>query len=273
MVDRNQILEYVKGLNVKSNCSARANCPACGGDNTFSVSRNGSNVQYYCFRASCQIKGKQNAEITLEFAKNHINYKEKLELRNGLLIKDLVGWTTDLKQYPKVVEYLHENNCIFAYEKSPGKFWYDKINERVCFVEYEGRNHFKLATGRSLNNEKPKWFKYIAPPGTYFTAASTNSETSVCFIAEDCASACSLSRVADCVALCGTSYNSTALVSFIKGEDIKICLDRDALKIAIKLKRDLEGIGKFKSVKILMLSDDAKYISETQIRKELDNGN
>lgn len=163
-----------------------------------------------------------------------------------------------------------------AYKAAPERFFYDKVQNRVVFVEYDTPNNFQLATGRLLyapTRNVPKWFKYVALPGRYFLfdgIAYGNSLSA--FICEDCASACSMARLGIGIALCGTSYGIHALVSLLEQNNIKdvvVCLDVDAQRIAIELKSDLQGLGKFNSVKAIQLSDDAKYLSIDKIKKEL----
>ena len=103
-------------------------------------------------------------------------------------------------------------------------------------------------------------------PGELFTAKKLLTRDEICgimpyVIVEDCASACSVSRVANGIALCGTSYNLYSLINKLQGiEDIRICLDNDAMLKSIKLQYDLLGAGKFRKVEILRANDDLKYL-------------
>lgn len=268
-----QIQRLVQSLNIKNNTSYRGCCPACGGLNTFSVTKNSGYTRYYCFRASCKIKGRINSDLSLDDAKS--SFRKKQVVEDKLEIRDLLAWDREVLEHPKVVEYLTSNNCMDAYHYAPEKFWYDTIHDRVCFTEYNGVNDFKIATGRSLRGEKPKWYKYIALPGALFSMRPRMTrDTGKVFIAEDCASACSLSRLGYSFALCGTSYDTASLVRTIEAterKDVVICLDKDARLIAMRLRRNLDGVGKFKSVKTVQLSDDAKYLSIDKLAKELEN--
>lgn len=268
-----RITKLVQSLNVRNNTSYRGDCPACGGRNSFSATKTSGCTQYYCFRASCKIKGKINSNLSLADAKSVFRKTKVIE--DKLEIRELLGWDREVQEHPKVVEYLTENNCMDAYHLCPDKFWYDTIKDRVCFTEYNGVNDFKLATGRSLRAEKPKWYKYIALPGALFSIrARMTRDTGKLYIAEDCASACSLSRLGYSFALCGTSYEIDSLIRTTEAtgkQDVVICLDKDAAMIAMKLKRDLEGAGKFKSVKVAQLSDDAKYLKFEHLVRDLEN--
>lgn len=202
----------------------------------------------------------------------------KPEEQKPLYIKDCEGWEANVKAYPEVMKYLQRNNCMEAYELYPNRFFYDKLQDRVVFVEYDTINSFKLATGRNISSYMrniPKWYKYVALPGSYFIANSIVPTDST-YIVEDCASACSISRFGFGLALCGTSYNLYQLVTALMRKDIDptlckivICLDPDAQVTAMKLQRDLEGFGKFKSVRIASLTNDAKYMELSKLKKEL----
>lgn len=267
-----KILNFVEGLHVTYNTSVRIDCPCCGGNNTFSVSHTNTGVVWYCFRDSCKIKGYKKGKIDLFAAEDFLEPKQK-EVIKPLPIKDFVGWV-NVEASTEAMEYLYKNNCMEAYKLEPNRFFYDKTQERIVFVQYSTANTVKLATGRSLKGQVPKWFKYLALPGVYFEAPTFIGDTDTIFIAEDCASACSLSRLDYALALCGTNYSLYALSHILPQakERVVICLDNDAQLTALKLQNDLRAIGDFK-VNIKMLSDDAKYLSIDILKKELNYGN
>ena len=264
MSPRQKILQFVERLHLKRNTSIRTDCPYCGGEHTFSVSNICGKLKWYCFKASCNIKGIENKELTMDDIKAMVLPKETLPL----YIKDCVGWTQNIKAYPSVMEYLNKNNCIQAYEAYPNRIWYDRVRDRVVFVKYDTINSFKLATGRSLCGAAPKWYKYVALLSEYFTATfcvrGIVSKTTV--IVEDAASACSASRLANSVALCGTSYSISGLVKELGDTlDVVVCLDPDAQLKALKLQRDLLGSGNFRSVKVVNPRDDLKYLDKNEL--------
>lgn len=189
-----------------------------------------------------------------------------------LPLKDTLGWVS-----PTVDEraegYLKKYNCFEAYNEYPYKFFYDRLKERLVFVEHTQLNVFSLAVGRTLVGATPKTYNYIRLPHTYFTVPSIDGTDKVVYISEDCASACSLSRVGHAIALCGTMWDTLSLAAlcerFVNKGNVVICLDKDAELTALSLKRDLEGFGKFNSITIARLSDDAKRLSLDILKKEL----
>lgn len=256
-----KVMQFIQKLHLKRNTTYRGDCPACLGKNTFSATNSSGKIKYYCFKLSCKIKGIKNMDMSLEDIKAINSIPQET---SPLYLKDTIGWSSNVKAVPKVYKYLIENNCIDAFEFYPNRFFYDRVKDRIVFCEYDTVNSFKLATGRSLNGSTPKWYKYIALPHTYFFASCLSGDKEEpTVIVEDCASACSVSRVANGLALCGTYYNPTQIANKLeRTKDVIICLDPDAQIQALKLQRDLLGIGKFRSVKVVY-TNDIKYISDT----------
>lgn len=246
------------------------NCPSCQGYNSFSVTNDKGKIKYICFRNSCKLHGIYKKDLSL----SDIKLIHKQEEPKPLHIEDCIGWEQNLSSNSAAMDYIVRNNCFEAYKKWPERFFYDRIQDRIVFVSYETRNSFNIAVGRCLHKSKQKWFKYVSLPFTMFSfpSAKHNTDNDVCFICEDTASCASLCRFGIGIALCGTVYNIHSLIQVIKGKEVYICLDADAIETSLKLKRDLEGIGKFDKVKVLRLSDDAKYLKYEQIEKELQNG-
>lgn len=274
-----KVLNFIKSLHLPKNTSRRLQCPNCQGNNSFSISNEGGKLKWYCFRASCGIKGIQTKVMTLTDMKEKT--KEITKEFKPLLLKDCVGWE-EVNKHPKALEYLKRNGCTEAVEISYDTFFYDKIQDRVVFTRFsdENCNSFNLATGRNISDygrAVPKWYKYIAEPHTYYSCEYASKHMydneEITYIVEDCASACSISRFGYSVALCGTTWDRLALAVEIEHltntYPVVICLDKDAQDKALKLQKDLQAFGKFKSVTIKCLSDDPKYLSLKQLTKEL----
>jgi hypothetical protein len=262
------ILDFAKGLNLSRGQHLRTDCPACGGVNTFSVTNNDT-LRFYCFKASCGVKGNLVKDMNMEeILKATTQVEEK-----PLLIKDTTGWVANINLQPECLRYLHDTNCMDYYREYYNKIWYDRIKNRIIFTEYFDGNSFKLAIGRSLDNSTPKWYKYVALVGSYFFARKINALTSdmTCVIVEDCASAGSVSRVSHSLALCGTTWNTLALINQLHDlniRDVIVSLDPDAKLKSLKLQRDLQGLGKFNSVRMIQTEDDLKYVSnKDELRK------
>lgn len=237
-----------------------------------SITNDRGTIKYHCFKASCNLSGQYKKGMSLD---DMLGIRKNIEIK-PLLLKDTTGWDSNLVNYPDVLDYLLKNNCLESYKKHPNSFFYDKIKQRVVYCVYATPNSFSLATGRSLQGAVPKWFKYIAMPHEYYFMACLNpyknGNDTEGYICEDSASACSLSRVGHALALCGTSWNTEALVKQLAPfvfKEVTIVLDADAQDKSLKLQKDLEAFGKFDRVKVVQLSDDPKYLNKTQLEKEL----
>lgn len=243
----------------------RTDCPECGGFNTLSISNKRGKLYYHCFRACCSCSGIQNTELSIWDAKESsalVKYVPPFKIR----FQSFVPVSTLDKGY----DYLVKNNCLAQYEKEPHRFFYDIRLDRIVFVEYTVEGVEVLVTGRSLIGEKPKWYKYVADGHPVYTA-TTSENANVAFIVEDCASACSVGRIGVGVALCGTSWNTTTLAQTLQRlgiEEVSISLDEDAQSKSLRLKFELEG--RFKKVRLLTFSDDAKYLTLQQLKGEYD---
>lgn len=258
--------KLAESLNVPRNTSKRFDCPNCGYRNSLSVTNTSGHLKFHCFNNGCEMSGQTTKDISLA----DIRATPMENVLKPKRLAEFTGWDQAVDQ-PGVRRYLAANNCSYAYGHKPSKFFYDKINERLVFIEYDTTNKVILATGRSLRNENPKWYKYMALPATYYNAPLLQS-AEVSFIVEDCASACSLARISHTMALCGTSYNAEALIRNIKvfgSNKVIICLDADAQIKALKIKQDLKGLGSFSSVQVLNLPDDAKNLSYEVLLKEI----
>lgn len=267
-----KFLQFAQKLKLQRNTSWRGNC-ICGGNNSLSVSNENGKLKWYCFRVSCKASGIHSTDISLEDIKTKFREPELKPLQ----LTDCVGWTQNLGAYPSVIEYLIKNNCMDFYNAWPNKLYYDRIQDRVVFVESLTHNSFSLATGRSISKNVravPKWYKYVALPGKYFAAYGCfPSKKDVVYICEDAASAASLARVGiAAVALCGTSYDIYSLIlklNNIACKNVVIILDPDAQLTALKLKTDISGVGNFDTVKVVNLTNDAKYFSYDELNEML----
>lgn len=260
MTPYQKALMFSNDLQLSRNTSKRTDCPICHGSNSFSISNTSGKLLFKCYRASCAVKGIQNMTLNMKDIKE--KFVEKAP--EPLQLADCIGWVDNLGEYPKVMEYLTKNNCMEAYRAYPKKFFYDRIQDRVVFVEHAGLNSFSIASGRSLSGAIPKWYKYKPLPYAYFTCNKVDDLGDFpVVIVEDPASACSVARVTHGLALCGTSWNLSSLLERLGDfQDIVVSLDKDAQLKTLKLQRDLLGAGAFRSVKVIRPKDDIKYISD-----------
>jgi hypothetical protein len=106
------------------------------------------------------------------------------------------------------------------------------------------------AVGRSLTDEKPKWWRY-GRSGYPFVCGSGR----VGIIVEDCASACAVSHSYTGIALLGTSLLDTYIPILRKYKKLYVALDKDATKKALDIVIKLQDVT---TTKMMILNQDLK---------------
>lgn len=225
-------------------------------------------LKFNCFRALCKAGGSDKQGMSIN------DIKESLRRSAGNETKEEFNELShpefkDILEYPYALEWLLSANCEAALKKDSNRFKFDVRRSRAVFLNYDGR-FFDVAIGRSLDGTKPKWYKYDGLSGFFVMSLQAPPEN--VFVVEDCASACSIARVGLGLALCGTSYDIGRLYERIRringAKRIWVALDKDARRTSMQLQKDLQGICSIE-VKILNLSDDAKYLTLEQLQKEI----
>lgn len=275
---------FAYSLNIPRNQHKRVDCPLCGGQHTFSVSNEGGTIKFHCFRASCGVSGYgENAQNSIVDIKHRLLVPDDSrgphfggDFNTNALIGNIPATWQPIEQYDKCWELLEKFNCLDVFESQPIKFMYDPAQDRLVFIEFNTSVTISMATGRSLSGDLPKWYKYVTKESifsAYVPDFEKDPENKAYFICEDPPSACSLARFGFGLALCGTSWNVNDIVKYVDRtfSPVYICLDNDALKKSMALKRDLEPMLR-REVRILQLSDDAKYMNYHQLKKEINNG-
>lgn len=278
---------FVANLGLRSGESTRTDCPVCGGRNVFSVTKDHSGVKFNCFRLSCGISGTSHIGYSYEDMRHRLAYvpiipadgplglTNQTTLNNYTNIPSLPAHFKPVERFDERWSYLEKYNATDIFDYHPDKFYYDPIQERLVFVEYDNSKAPRFATGRSLAGDTPKWYKYIDEVSLfsahkYEMGMLIDEDQRRYFICEDALSACSLGRLGIAISLNGTSYDPREIKEFMRdsGFPIYVCLDADATMKALRLKRDLEGyIGV--PVFVVTFSDDAKYLTYHQLKKEL----
>lgn len=258
---------FALSLRVPTNTSRRADCPVCGGRNTFSVTNESGSIKAHCFKASCEVGVGTKREVSIEDIREALNSsKSKKVLRfDSLHMPEFAG----VGRSHQAMEWLKKNNCMDALVKYPQRFKYDIKRDRLVFLNLDGP-YVDFATGRALGPDRPKWYKYFGLNGFYCISLFISDNI---FIVEDCASACSIARLGGAIALGGTAYDIGPLAKKIRSygpvKVVHVALDEDAQKKSMVLAKDLVGmLGSNIKVKVLSLSDDAKNLSLDKLRVE-----
>ena len=214
---------------VPSGTSERFDCPKCGGRKTLSITNEGSRVLYNCYRASCNLRGVNSRDMSLEdMAKLYYQDKPK-EFK--LLDHTQYGLVNKAQE-----DYLRKHYCLEAYEQGLYDIAYDAAKDRLLFLVMDSEGKLVGAVGRDLTGKsKLKALNYHDSINYPFIVGL--SDTLV--IVEDCASACSVARKYTGCALLGTHLKDEYLESILKYDRLIVALDKDATDKAIKMEKTL----------------------------------
>src|SRR5216684_689465 len=220
------IKEYVKTLSHPF----RGNCPKCFGDNCFSTSIANGVIQYYCFRASCNLKGRISYEVSIDELRdsnnglfNSNNNSFTISSRSTILGNNfhplvsfkLPEYFISPLQNNKCYSYLQRYNLIDFYSKHIDRIRYDPKENRCVFILKDDEG-VKGAVGRNLNYNStiPRWFVYKRYLGSIYLVANS---TSSLVLVEDCISASYLyqNNINAC-ALLGTSLPNDTIRYLLK---------------------------------------------------------
>lgn len=253
------VREFIRNLNLPVGVSRRYDCPACGGNNTLSVTNDLGDVKWFCFRASCGTKGQ--LATTKSASDISALLKQRRDSEDNFTLPE---YFTSVLSEEAAVEYLRRNHCLEAYINKLADIRYDPKVNRVAFL-IKNKGRIVDAVGRSLSLQvKPKWYRY-GSSSTLFICG----DRSVAVVVEDAASACAVSSIATGVGLLGTNLQE-AFVSPLKVyEKVIIALDKDASKKAIELHRILSY---YTHTEVALLEDDLKFLTKEQIRYVLKLG-
>ena len=260
-----KLQQYIKNLKLPY----RGDCPSCGGSNTFIANVNNGVILYYCFRASCNLRGKIDYEISVNDFRN-------IDISSIIKPMEAVGksWIPPSHFVSPLssqicYKFLNRYRLIDFYSRHVNLIRYDPKQNRCVFILlYKGE--CCGAVGRSLDvSSNPRWFIYHRFNGCPFQINDKVASTSVLLV-EDCVSACVASNFFNSLALLGTNIPSDTIKYILPYDKVYIALDDDALSKAIKLQKQLSC---YRPTIIVPLLKDIKYYSNfglENLRKELE---
>ena len=258
------IKQYINDLHLPY----RGNCPNCSGTNTFVANNSNGYILYYCFRASCSLRGKINYEISVDDLRNN-------DSNNIIRPMEKVGESWGTPSYfvsplssPICYKFLNRYGLIDFYSKHVNLIRYDPKQNRCVFILLH-KGECYGAVGRSLDvSSNSRWFVYHRSIGCPFQVHDKASDTSVLLV-EDCVSACVASSCFNSVGLLGTNVSSDTIKYILPYTKVYIALDDDATNKAIKLQKQLSY---YRPSFIVPLRKDIKYYSTfelEELKKEL----
>ena len=164
-----------------------------------------------------------------------------------------------------MINYLTKSNSYLAYYKKRVDIKYDKNLARCVFLIKDEEGNVVDGVGRSLNDMKPKWYRY---GNSKYPFVCGDKKTAI--IVEDCASACAVSNYATGIALLGTNLLQKHIDIIKKYDKVGVALDRDATKKATKICDELNLII---NTKFLVLDEDIKNMADEDIKILVDKVN
>lgn len=243
----------------------RCDCPVCGGDNSFSATKDGNCISFMCFRAACGVRGAVDHEPTISDLNNMCLPATK---RAPFIIPDYFSASlTDI-----CISYLEKHHCWDAYKEGRAEVLYDPKQDRICFIIYDNGVCYG-ASGRSLSGGVgPKWYIYNDGGIGFLVGcrdATTNGPISAppppeILLVEDCASACASSSIMDSLALLGTNLHARDYDLIKQYKKAYVALDKDATVKALDIQKNLSYL--LETV-VVPLERDLKYLNQEEITK------
>lgn len=265
-----KLQQYIKDQLNGGISSCRLDCYVCGGRNCLSISRMDGWIVYYCFRASCGIRGKVNDDLSIDALRNissstyysSSSTSRQLSPSEKRVYEPPIHFTSPL-QNSKCYSILRRYNLIDFYTKQPEVIRYDPKLDRLVFIlrDYEGV--IKGATGRSLSFDNiPRWYIYSRNDGCPFIPMGHVQGEAPCILVEDCISACVLYPYIFCIGLLGTAIPDECITYLLPFSRLYIALDDDATRKSLKLQKQLSV---YKPTEIIPLKKDIKYFTKDEL--------
>ena len=258
---------FVENLALQPNGRLRMDCPICTKKNTFSVTDNGFERMYNCFYANCDAKGSTQKRLTKD--NSRIAFKPT-DVKTRVVAKPtefhLPTTFVPLSRNQKAVEYVRSVNSYQAYLDNYVDIMYDVRFDRAVFL-VKDKGRVVDAVGKSLSNQKPKWYRYGNTNSGFFIGAKSDT----IFVVEDCPSAVSICGFVSAIALLGTNLLPQHIDKIKPYRKAVVALDKDATSKACDMSRKL---SQFVSTSVAFLQDDLKNLKDREreriIRKYID---
>ena len=261
------IKKFVDDLMLGEGETTRMHCPNCGGNNTFTASKDGGAVMYNCYKLGCGIRGAVTTGMTAD------------EIRKRMLGLDLkVRKEIEAMPYPEyVVNPQPEHQLLHRFLGRWGltneEIFYDVKDRRAVFpIKHKGV--VIDAVGRALDGAVPKWFRYTGQASVFKRLLGLSN--GVCVVVEDVISAIVVAQLmpnTTGLAILGTSLGPAQMEHIGDFYKVIIALDPDAMSKTLAYKQEVEA-WTGKKTKAFRLDDDIKYklTSDVERMKDMING-
>lgn len=247
------VRELVDGLSgsIPIGRSLRVDCPACGGNKSFSIRNDSGKIKYNCFKSSCSIFGDVEQSVT----------------RGGVQAM----WESSIRpdgfsppeEYHIPAYFRRQRTFIDKYRQ--WDTYLDVRENRKVFIVHDQAGTPIDAVGRAIQpGRKPKWKRYASSQYPFVAGYGRDSGVLV----EDVISAIA---VADTglytgIALMGTNLQ-TGSSTWLKGfKRMTVALDYDASAKAVDMVRLLNWTLPTRQV---ILEEDLKFYSTEEVKEIL----
>lgn len=252
------VKKYVDDLMLSEGETTRMHCPNCGGNNTFTATKDGGAVMYNCYKLGCGVRGAVTTGMTAA------------EIR--IRMKGLESITTkelEAMAYPEyVVNPQPEHQLLHRF-----MYRWDIANEEVFYDVKDRRAVFPIthkgvvidAVGRALDGAVPKWFRYTGQASVFKRVIGPSN--GLCVVVEDVISAVVVAQLfpnTTGLAILGTSLGPAQMKHISEYYKIIIALDPDAMTKTLAYKQEVSTYTG-KKVLALRVDDDIKYRLDTDI--------
>ena len=246
------IKDFVMDLPLQPNGRMRMDCPACGKKNTFSVGEENGVRLYHCFHADCTASGRTSFRLNKDVTTHPMLLKRNNKGDTTVTYCatfEMPSTFVPITRSQESVDYLKRVHAYNAYLDGRVDLRFDFQRNRIVYLITDGKRVVDAA-GRTLTNEKPKWWRY-GKSGLPFVCGARP----YCVVVEDCASACAVSAYMTGIALLGTNLLDTHMSTLQKYERVYVALDKDATRKGLDIVRKLQGIV---PTNMMILNQDIK---------------
>ena len=250
--------KYVEDLGLGSGDYHRANCPVCGGKNTFTAINESGVLKYNCYKLDCKVSGVHHTNMTAAEIKKAMQEYQRPAHKEKETMEIPVYVVKPTSEHTKFHRFVRR------YGIASGNLMYDVKDERVVFpIYYKGS--IVDAVGRAVGVKKhPKWYRYTGK-ADYFTMGSGQ----VLLILEDVVSAIVAYQEfphITSMAILGTQLTDKHIQKIGEYNRVVIALDPDAASKTLSYSREIRewtGIDTY----AFRLHDDVKYRVEEDMER------
>jgi hypothetical protein len=260
------IKAYLDSLNLSDGATSRADCPICGGENTFTVINDSGSILYNCYKLGCKARGAVHVGLSAADIKRRLDKAAKGKAKEEIPTMVIPEYVNTQPSHDNVLL----NDFIYKWHLQGVALMYDVKDRRAVFPIYH-KGRIVDAVGRALDGKKPKWLRYSG--NAHYYKAYRGDDMKVAVVVEDVISAHTVSSLLPSVtgfAILGTSLTSDHMAALGEYDRVVIALDRDAASKTIQFKREVDAWTGVKT-DALLLKDDIKYRIDKDIEalKEL----